>query len=195
MRARLALLVSGQQVEIREILLRDKPVQLLSASPKGTVPVLVLDDTVIEESFDIMLWALHKNDPEGWLERVDMTLISECDGPFKSALDQYKYNTRFDDLDVMEQRGFAADFLLRLEARLIAHPYLSGTKRGMTDMAIVTFVRQFANVDRDWFNGEPWPNVIKWLNNFTGGAGFAAIMHKYPVWKTGDPATTFPEAT
>ncbi len=194
MRARMALLVSGQQVALREVLLRDKPAELLDASPKGTVPVLVLPDRVIDESFDIMLWALQKNDPEGWLERMDMDLITECEGPFKSALDRYKYENRYENVDALEQRDAALGFLMKLEQRLRETPWLSGPARGMTDMAIITFVRQFAQVDREWFNAQPFPNLIKWLDNFTGSADFAAIMHKYPVWHPDDPDTLFPEA-
>ncbi len=195
MRARLALLVSGQRVELREILLRDKAPELLETSPKGTVPVLVDGETVIDESFDIMLWALKRNDPEGWLDRMDMDLIAECEGPFKSALDRYKYSNRFEGTDVLEQRRFASGFLTKLEAHLQSGPFLSGQSRGMTDMAIVTFVRQFANVDRDWFDAQPWPRLRQWLDDFTGGPDFAAIMHKYPIWKSGDPAIYFPEDT
>lgn len=194
MRARLALAASGQQVELREVLLRHKPVELLDASPKGTVPVLVNGDTVIDESLDIMYWALERNDPRGWLKQVDTALIDACDGPFKSALDRYKYSSRFPDTDGLAARDAAFAFIAKLEEILAGQPHLSGEKPGLADRAIVTFVRQYANVDIDWFNIKPVPNVIKWLADFTHGGEFAAIMQKYPKWQAGDPVTLFPEA-
>lgn len=187
MRARLAIAVSGVEVELREILLRDKAAEFLTTSPKGTVPVIVDGDTVLEESYEIMLWALHQSDPEGWLERSNQPLIDECDDRFKTALDAYKYNGN------LEQREIASEYLRKLESFLTRQPNLSGEKQGMTDMAIITFVRQFANVDRAWFDAEPWPHLIKWLEYFLASDQFAAIMTKYPKWQSGDSATLFPE--
>ena len=195
MRARLAIAVSGVQVELREVLLRDKAAELLEASPKATVPVVVNGDAVIEESYDIMLWALAVNDPDAWLERHDSALIEECDGAFKSALDKYKYGNRFEGEDALEQRSIASEFLVKLDEILGKQPYLSGDKIGMTDMAIATFVRQFANVDRAWFDAEPWPNLIRWLEEFLSSNAFNSIMTKYPKWQAGDPVTLFPETS
>ena len=193
MRARLAIAVSGVEVELREQLLRDKAPEMLKASPKGTVPVIVDGGKVIDESYDIMLWVLAQNDPDAWLERHDPALIAECDGTFKSALDRYKYGNRYEDVDTTEQREIASKFLLKLEERLSNQPYLSGTKLGMTDMSIVTFVRQFANVDRAWFDTQPWPNLIRWLEEFLTSDAFASIMTKYPKWQATAPVTLFPE--
>lgn len=195
MRARMAIAQSGIEVELREILLRDKAAEFLNTSAKGTVPVIVDGDVVIDESYDIMLWALSKNDPQQWLTRHDPALIAECDGTFKSALDKYKYTNRYEGTDAIAQRTIASAFLVKLDDILSTQPYLSGSEIGMTDMSIVTFVRQFANVDREWFDGQPWKNLIVWLENFLSSTAFAAIMTKYPVWKAGDPATLFPETS
>ena len=193
MRARLAIAASCVEVELREVLLRDKAPELLAASPKATVPVMIVDGAVIEESYDIMLWALSENDPETWLERHNKALIADCDGYFKSALDRYKYANRFEGSDAIEQRSIASGYLRKLDDILSTQTYLSGAKRGMTDMSIVTFVRQFANVDRNWFDAEPWPNLIRWLEEFLNSKQFAEIMHKYPKWEAGAPVTIFPE--
>lgn len=193
MRARLAIAVSGVEVELREILLRDKAPELLEASAKATVPVVVNGDVVIDESYDIMLWALKQNDPDAWLERNNEALIAECDGAFKSALDKYKYGNRREGTDALEQRAIASEFLNKLDEILATEPYLSGEKIGMTDMSIVTFIRQFANVDRAWFDAEPWPNLIRWLEEFLSSDAFNSIMTKYPKWQAGDPVTLFPE--
>jgi len=193
MRARLAIAVSGVEVELREVLLRDKAPELLAASPKATVPVVVNGNDVIDESYDIMLWALEQNDPNAWLDRHNPALIEECDGAFKSALDKYKYTNRQEGSDAIEQRTIASEFLAKLDNILSTQPYLSGDKAGMSDMSIVTFVRQFANVDRPWFDGEPWPNLIRWLEEFLSSDAFSAIMTKYPKWQAGDSATLFPE--
>ncbi len=189
MRARLALASAGIKVELREILLRDKAPELLAASPKATVPVLVQEDRVIEESYDIMLWALEKSDPEGWLAGRDDALIATIDGPFKTALDHYKYGTE----DVESAREEAAGILRGLDTTLARQPYLSGQHFALADAASITFIRQFANVDRPWFNAEPWPHLRVWLENLLASSRFAAIMRKYPKWHAGDPATLFPE--
>jgi glutathione S-transferase len=189
MRARLALAVAGLPVELREVVLRDKPPELLNASPKATVPVLVLADQVIEESYDIMLWALAKADPEGWLLGRDDALISEIDGPFKTALDAYKYGKSGTE----DARGAASETLFKLEAALKTQPFLSGPEFTLADAASITFIRQFAYVDIAWFNAKPWPHLRAWLENFLASPRFAAIMQKYPKWQAEAPATLFPE--
>jgi glutathione S-transferase len=143
MRARMALLVSGQAVGLREVVLRAKPRALLDASPKGTEPVLVLPDgQVIEQSLDIMLWALRRRDPENWLSGRDAGLIAANDGPFKHHLDHYKYAGRHDG-DPLPHRAAALGLLEPLEERLAAAPFLCGPARTLTDIAIFPFVRQF----------------------------------------------------
>lgn len=189
MRARLALASAGVAVELREVVLRDKPAALMAASAKATVPVLILPDQVIDESYDIMRWALGLADPENWLGGHDSALIAACDGGFKTALDRYKYGQR----GVDTARETAAGFLRGLEQTLADQPYLSGARQGLTDMAIITFVRQYANVDRPWFDRQNWPHLLHWLENFLASARFAAIMQKYPKWQSGDSAVIFPE--
>jgi glutathione S-transferase len=183
MRARLALASAGITVDLREVVLRDKPAALLTASPKGTVPVLVDGDQVVEESRDIMLWALTRNDPEGWLTRPDLnTLIDRIEGPFKTALDRYKYATRYTDADPVSERAKAAAILMDINATLDGKPWLGGESPCFADMATVTFVRQFAMVDLAWFRAQGWPHVTAWLDRFLNGTRFAAIMAKYPQW-------------
>ena len=191
MRARLAIAASGVEVELREILLRDKAQEFLETSPSGTVPSLQLDDRVIDESFDIMLWALEQSDPENWLHgtHISFDLIETCDGPFKTALDRYKYHTRY-KADPNVERAIASEHLHEWNLKLGAG-WLQGNKASLADYAILPFVRQFANVDRDWFEAQPWTNLHRWLAAFVESSRFAAIMQKYPVWKPGDAITLF----
>ncbi len=198
MRARLAIASSGYQCELREIVLRDKAPEFLEVSPKGTVPVLITSDgEVIEESFDIMLRVLKENDPEGWLSPgtgtlADMTaLVSEFDGPFKSALDRYKYATRYEGVDPTEERGKGCKYLLKLETRLENSEYLFGQNCSLADMAILPFVRQFANVDRAWFDAQDWPDLISWLENFLDSPKFNHIFKKYKKWHIEGDITSF----
>ena len=193
MRARLAIAYSGVRVELREVLLRDKAPEFLAASPSATVPCLVDGSTVIDESFDIMLWALSKNDPDGWLDMPSEghALVQEADGPFKTALDRYKYASRH-DADPRIARGKGAQFLMNLDGTLAGNDFLFGDRARLADMAILPFVRQFAHVDLDWFLAEPWPNLSRWLKDFKGAGSFSDIMSKVPMWKAGDTPTIFP---
>ena len=185
MRARMALHVSGAQYEHREVVLRDKPAEMLEASPKGTVPVLVTQDAgVLEESLDIMRWALAEADPEGWLERQDDALLEANDGPFKHHLDRYKYSTRYEDVDPEEHGAAAVEHLRVLDSRLSDQPYLCGETRGFADIAIFPFVRQFANADRDWFDAQDLPHVRRWLDGLVNSDLFAAIMAKHEAWRS-----------
>lgn len=191
MRARLAIYASGRTVDLREVSLRDKVPEFLETSPSGTVPCLRLGDDVIDESLDIMLWALEKADPHGWLQDkpASLDLIAQCDGTFKTALDRYKYDARYGS-DRVAERARAADFLLHLNERLEKGSLL-GSDPKLADFAILPFVRQFANVDRDWFDAQPWPRLSLWLTGFTTSGQFAEIMQKYPIWRPGDPVTLF----
>ena len=214
MRARLALAVSGQSCELREVVLRNKPAELLHASPKGTVPVLVLPEEsgVLHESLDIMLWALERNDPQHWLtpESGDLddmlALVAECEAEFKPALDRYKYPQRYDNVDPSAQRSRCCAWLAGLEERLVASAKADGDKAGSTalsggglfgsraslaDAAIMPFVRQFAQVDRAWFDAQPWPALHAWLALWLASPLFASIMAKYTPW-AGGPGVTFP---
>jgi glutathione S-transferase len=191
MRARLALLVSETRVELREVKLRAKPDAMLAASPKGTVPVLVLPHgAVIDESLDVMHWALGRNDPEGWLTRDAPELIAINDGPFKHHLDRYKYPDRY-DVDPLEHRARAADLLAPLESRLRAHANICDGRRGLTDMALLPFIRQFAETDRDYFEGLPLPKLQEWLARHLASPLFERIMLRVEPWKPGDAALYF----
>jgi len=189
MRGRMALDASGIAVEHREILLRDKPAEMLAASPKGTVPVIVLPEgRVIEESLDVMLWALGQNDPENWLsppssDRSEMdALIAANDGPFKHHLDRYKYDTRYEEAVASEHRTAASAYLQDLEDRLDRSDQLLGDAPSLADIALFPFVRQFANTDRDWFDAQPWPNLQRWLNGHLQSARFERIMQKHALF-------------
>ena len=182
MRARLALAISGMRYELREVHLARKPPAMLAASPKGTVPVLVLDDgTVIDESLAIMDWALAQNDPEGWLERDDADLVAINDGPFKDDLDRYKYPERYGS-DALAHRTRGLEFLSIIDERLVRAGQLCGSRRGVADAAIMPFVRQFAAVDSDWFAAQSIPHVKAWLAGHLGSALFQAIMVRVAPW-------------
>ena len=190
-RARLALLHAKVNVEIREVVLRNKPKEFLATSPSGTVPSLKLTNKVLDESLDIMKWALSQNDPIDLMDMPDcgFDLISECDGNFKKALDRTKYPNKFPDTDPMESRDTAALFLYKLEK--ILSPNLFGTNISMADLAILPFVRQFANIDQDWFYDQDWINLIKWVDNFKQSSEFHKIMTKSASWKVGDTPVMF----
>ncbi|MDP5360371.1 MAG: glutathione S-transferase [Paracoccaceae bacterium] len=194
MRARLAIASSGQAVEVREILLKDKPAAFLAASPKGTVPVLVDGETVIEESRDVMLWAQGRNDPERWLDMpaYGLDLIDTCDGPFKQALDHTKYAVRCPDRDETAERTKALVFLNSLNDRLQQSPFLMGPQRTLADMAILPFVRQFANTDRAWFDAQDLAAVAQWLDDFLASDRLHEVMTKYPPWQDGQDQVLFP---
>ncbi len=199
MRARLAIAASRIEVELREIVLRDKPVEFLSTSPKGTVPVLVTETgEVLEQSLDIMFWALERNDHEGWLaldieeRRKASELIARADDGFKTNLDRYKYASRYVGAEPFQARMEASFFLKDLDGLLRQSPYLLGQRISVADMAIAPFVRQFANVDRLWFDAEDWPDLLLWLEGFLQSERFHAIMTKYSKWQAGDASVLFP---
>ncbi|APW38587.1 glutathione S-transferase [Rhodoferax koreense] len=197
MRARLALRVSGQVCELREVVLRDKPAELRLVSAKATVPVLVdADGSVLEQSLDIMRWALTRHDPEDWLVpplgNLDdmLALIEQIDGPFKFHLDRYKYPQRYPETGV-SHREAAAAILAPLQARLSQTTHLFGSRPALADMAIAPFVRQFAHVDADWFSAQAWPELQAWLSAFEASDLLAGVMHKYPAWRAGTPGIRF----
>ena len=201
MRARMALASAGISCRIREVVLRDKPPSLLEYSPKATVPVLVLESgKVLDESLDIMQWALEQKDPESWLrpsfgERDDMlALIQQSDGDFKHHLDRYKYAVRYDDVDPIEHRDLAEQFLKQLDERLGEHTYLFGDHISLADIAIAPFIRQFANADSDWFQNADYEHLNAWLSEFVEAPRFLQCMKKYKQWYAGNKAIYFPEA-
>ncbi|SHK34046.1 Glutathione S-transferase [Shimia gijangensis] len=194
-RARLAIASARIEVELREVLLRDKAPEFLETSPTGTVPCLKVSDHVIDESFDIMLWALTQHDPENFLDRSDESraLIDTTDGPFKTALDRYKYHTRYDDCVRETEREKAKAHLDDLNARLSGQDWLFGDAPKLADLAILPFIRQFALTDKAWFDAQNWPHLQRWLETFLTSQRFTSIMTKYPKWQSGDPVTSFPK--
>lgn len=189
----MAIAVSGVRVELREVVLRDKPPEMIAVSPKGTVPVLLLrDGQVVDESLDIMRWALAQNDPEDWLAHADGGMIAANDGPFKQALDRYKYPHRYGLADGAEHRDAALKHLSDLNAILATQPDLGGSAPAFTDIALFPFVRQFAATDPIWFDGLPLPALQAWLNGLLASDLFGQIMTRYPKWTTGDEAILFP---
>lgn len=196
MRARLAIESAGIDVELREILLRDKAPEFLATSPSATVPCLAFENEVIDESRDIMLWALRQNDPEGWLNMPaeGHDIVDVIEGPFKTALDRYKYSTRYNDADKLDERSKASSHLKDLDDRLDNQSWLFGDAPSFADMATLPFVRQFANTDKSWFDDQDWTGLSTWLENFLGSERLKSIMIKYPTWKDGDPITVFPSS-
>jgi glutathione S-transferase len=186
-RARMALKYSGISVYLREIILRNKPPALLKCSAKGTVPVLVLkDNTIIDESREIMQWSLAINDPEQWLPEHQvnqiMQLIDHNDFDFKTHLDHYKYADRHPEHSAEYYRSQGEQFLQLLDNHLTKHQYLFGNKVSLADIAIFPFIRQFANVDTTWFYKSQYQQLQDWLDGFLQSQAFIAVMDKYTPW-------------
>jgi glutathione S-transferase len=200
MRARMALSVANQQCRLREIVLRDKPAAMTALSPKATVPVLHLaDGRVLEQSLDIMLWALDRDDPDHWLSPGIGTLadmkafITDLDGPFKHHLDRYKYATRYEEEpNSVDHRTEGTKILTTLDDRLTNQAHLFGANPTLADFATFPFIRQFANTDRNWFDKQPLPNLQTWLEGHLTSPLFQSIMKKWPVWAPGDQEPLFP---
>jgi glutathione S-transferase len=191
MRAHMALVYSGIQLELREVKLSDMPESMLQLSPKATVPVLVLaDGQVIDESLEVMLWSLSQSDPDQWLD-IDETsqqLIRRSDEEFKPLLDCYKYADRHPQLTPLEHRARAEIFLGELNQLLGRHSFLSDDQCRLTDMAIFPFIRQFAGVDAAWFENSQYSSVRRWLKGLLGSDLFQRIMKKRPFWQPGNEA-------
>ena len=191
-RARLAIYSAGIELEIREVLLRDKAPKFLEISKSKTVPCLQTNDAILDESLEIMVWALNISDPNNWLRETNKSneLIEICDGPFKNALDRTKYPNRYPDENAVENRVLASDFLNLIESQL--DPNLFGENLNLADIAILPFIRQFAHIDFNWFLSQPWPKTAQWLETFKTSEMFNSVMKKYPKWKEDDPITLFP---
>ena len=191
-RARLAIKVSGVRVALREVVLRDKPAALLLASGKATVPVLQLPDgRVLEQSLEIMRWALEQHDPQGWLRRQEeeeaLELIALNDGPFKQALDRYKYASRHPERAVHAWRDEAVALMIApLNARLADRLFLLRDTPSLADMAIAPFIRQFAAVEPGWFNSAPFEALQAWTDRIVASELFDAVMTKFTAWQPGD---------
>ncbi|HIL91671.1 MAG TPA: glutathione S-transferase [Cycloclasticus sp.] len=197
MRARLALKSSGVNVELREIVLRNKPEHMLAISPKATVPVLQLNDgTVIDESWDIVHWATSLQDPNnlrGNEQRISEAnqLVTQNDNGFKSHLDHYKYADRFPAFSAEHYRGQGEEFLAALEQRLGQHTFLIDDQPSLADIGIFPFVRQFAHVDIEWFRQTPYPHLLRWFDNYLNANLFASIMTKFKPWEAGQDRIVF----
>lgn len=201
MRARLAIVLAELKVELREIVLKNKPAQMLAISPKGTVPVLELVETdgssrrVIEESRDILQWALEQHDPQAVLDvepASAQALIEQNDNEFKHWLDRYKYSDRYPELSQLEYRERGEVFLQVLETLLAKHRYLLGDTISSADIGIMPFVRQFAHVDQEVFYQLPYPHLQQWLRDWLQHPAFQQVMVKLPAWQEGDQAVVFP---
>jgi glutathione S-transferase len=202
MRARLAIASSGVKVSLREIELKNKPDEMLALSPKGTVPVLHLQVPtahVIDESLDIMLWALTAQDPEGWMYHGDanilqdaLTLIEKNDNEFKGHLDKYKYAVRFPEDTEENYRAQGEVFLQELNHRLASSSYLMGDRWSLADAAIAPFIRQFAHVDKRWFDQTDYSYLQQWLNEFLNSDAFKRVMVKYSPWLDSESEIIFP---
>ena len=184
MRARMALVESNIEFDVYEISLRNKPQEMLLISPKGTVPVLKFYELVFDESLEIMKWAyqnsksnqLNSLKPKDNEVATDLILIN--DGKFKESLDCYKYHERFPQKSKIDHRGDCCLFLEIIEQRLVNKPFLMGNNRTFVDISIFPFVRQFANVDKEWFDNSKFIEVKKWLSNLTESNLFRQIMRK-----------------
>ena len=184
MRARMPIVRTNIEVELREVVLRDRPEHMMEISPKGTVPVLLLaDGTVIDESLEIMQHVL-----DWTLSEEEQHWVSRNDDEFKFHLDRYKYPNRYENVDELEQRTLASAYLMDLDQRLVREPSFS---EPLSD-ALFPFVRQFANHDREWFDVQPWVNVIEWLAQNLNSEAFKRCMKKHKPWKMGDTVTLFP---
>ncbi|WP_323160329.1 glutathione S-transferase [Pseudomonas fluorescens] len=181
MRARMALRYSGVPVEIVEVSLKAKPAEMLAISPKGTVPVLDAGGQLIDESLEIMRWALAQNDPDDWLLGGDSRiaeLIEANDQVFKVHLNRYKYAERYPEQSMEVYRAEGALFLQKLDELLEGRDYLLAGHPSLADIALLPFVRQFAHVDRDWFAATPYERLQAWLQRFLESDLFTAIMKK-----------------
>ena len=196
MRARMAIHISGQRCELREVLLRDKPPSMLEYSAKGTVPVLILQDgKVIDESLDVIDWALNLNDPDDWQRSKDKEktkeLIKINDGEFKYHLDRYKYSKRYENEDPEFHRKKCLKFIESINNELNNSEYIFDDNISYADIVLLPFIRQFRIADIEWFDSLPYDNLKKWLSSFLGSSLLNSIMKKYDLWKEGDKSIVF----
>ena len=192
----MAIHISGQKCELREVLLRDKPPSMLEYSPKGTVPVLILQDgSVIDESLDVIDWALNLNDPYDWQRSKDTKktkeLIKINDGEFKYHLDRYKYSKRYDNEDPEFHRKKCLKFIETLNNELNNSKYIFDNNISYIDIVLLPFIRQFRIADMEWFDSLPYDNIKDWLSKFLDSFLLNIIMKKYDLWKEEDEITIF----
>ncbi len=212
MRARLAIFKSQQPVELRDIVLKNKPEEMVLASPKATVPVVVLPcSTVIDESLDVMLWALGESDPNNLLRSTHnqlqenepqqpatspelnemLTLIQKFDIDFKTCLEAYKCSKRYHETNLLECRIACEVYIKGLENRLTQHQFIFDGNESLADIALLPFIRQFARVERQWYLQSPYPNVKRWLNQYLQSAMFTKVMAKHSLWSRGQQPLVF----
>lgn len=223
MRARLAIYRSKQPIELRDVVLKNKPLEMITASPKGTVPTLVLaslpanslpsttsETQVIDESLDVMLWALNENDPDNLLRSDSLVvkkqktnistssaltemllLIKQFDVEFKTRLEQYKCAKRYHESNLSECRQACEVYIQNLEQRLTEHTYIIDEYESLTDIALLPFIRQFARVERQWYLQSNYSNVKKWLNKYLQSPMFTKVMAKYPLWSESSEVVVF----
>jgi glutathione S-transferase len=194
MRARIGIYKAQLQIDLREVNLKQKPAEMLAASPKGTVPILVLDKepeppTVTDESLEVMLWALTENDPDNLLHKHEqsalpkmLALIALFDDEFKTCLNAYKAAKRYREDNVTECRQACEVFIQELESCLTESEFLMSAQESLADIALMPFIRQFAKVERQWYLQSPYPKVRQWLNHYLQSAMFTKVMAKHDVW-------------
>lgn len=191
-RARMAIYYAQQPIVLRDVVLSDKPNAMLTASPKGTVPVLVLtspEASVIEESIEVMLWALSSTDPDDFLRQSQpevlakmMSMISTFDNEFKRLLEEYKCAKRYHETNISECRNRCETYIKDLEEKLSTHQFLMSDKPSLVDIALLPFIRQFSRVERQWYLQSPYPNLRRWLDHFLQSRMFSKVMTKHPIW-------------
>ena len=199
MRARMAIFKAQQIVRLRDVVLTDKPAEMIAASAKAEVPILVLaNNTVIDESLAVMVWSLKQSDPENLLHKsteqtlVDMLkLIALFDTEFKACLNQYKCAKRYKENTIEKYREACEVFILLLEKRLSQHKFLMSNNESLADIALLPFIRQFARVERQWYLQSPYPKLKDWLNQYLQSVMFTKVMAKYPLWLNDDEEILF----
>jgi glutathione S-transferase len=191
----MALKNSAIKVELREVDLNNMPEEAIKISPKATVPVLVLPDaTFIDESWDIVKWALQQNDPDNWLGDnstylLDAEMLVETnDYSFKEELDHYKYADRYPEHNEEYYRESCEEFISELEDMLAVNRYLLADCLSLADIGVFPFVRQFSLVDKVWFEQSSYINVQRWLKEIISSGLFQSVFQKHKLWQAGDPA-------
>ncbi|GAA6185241.1 glutathione S-transferase [Aliiglaciecola sp. 2_MG-2023] len=203
MRARIALFKANQSVAVREVNLNNKPVEMLDASAKGTVPILVVGDElqpslIVDESLEVMLWALAQNDPDDLLRKDDpvalpsmLSMIARFDDEFKTRLNAYKCAQRYRENNLTECRQACEIYIQELEGLLSVEnakkntnkaSYIMSDRESLVDIALLPFIRQFAKVERQWYQQSPYPNLKKWLKHYLQSVMFTKVMTKFEVW-------------
>lgn len=204
MRARIAIFKSKQPIELRDVKLDNKPAAMLTASPKGTVPILVVslsDNTtqIIDESIDVMVWSLTQSDPDNLLLASSQTVEGETtnqltellafihiyDSEFKGCIERYKCAKRYHEPNLLERRQDCEVYIKDLEQRLSKHAYIFGESESLADIALLPFIRQFAKIERQWYVKADYPNVKRWLNAYLQSAMFNKVMTQNPIWQEG----------